>query len=65
MSELPPIGLTTTYLLLLPLPSPNCTIYNYLPFWTRTYSQAGKFLVFGSELPLVPGIGNNLRARPV
>jgi hypothetical protein len=40
MSEMPPIGLATTYLLLLPVPSPNCTVYSYLPFCTRTYSQA-------------------------
>jgi len=40
MSEVPPIGLATNYQLLLPVLSPNCTVYNHLPFCIRTYSQA-------------------------
>lgn len=40
MSQTSPVGLATTYLFLFPLSSGNCTVYSYLPFCARTYSQA-------------------------
>jgi|HubBroStandDraft_6_1064221.scaffolds.fasta_scaffold14470_6 hypothetical protein len=39
MSEVPPIGLATKYLLLLPVLSPNCTVYNHLPVSRWKYSR--------------------------
>jgi hypothetical protein len=40
MSGTPPVGSVTTYLLLFPLSSGNCTVYSYLPFRAGTYSPA-------------------------
>jgi hypothetical protein len=38
MSDMSPVGLVTTDLLLLPLSSANCSVYSYLPFCAPTYS---------------------------
>jgi hypothetical protein len=54
MSGTSPLGLATTYLLLLPFIVRYCTVYSYLPFCVRTYSPGrdlGRYQLLPGTVP--------------